>query len=103
MADLTQYIRRGESFSLSITTDDKTATTATLKVGTPGSDPIISQSGTLTDGAGTISVNANDTDIDTGTYKYQIDIISGSGTDIFPDPTKSSQGLPDFVVTESFD
>lgn len=103
MADLTQYIRKGESFSLSITTDDTTATSATLKVGTPGSAPLISQSGDLTDGAGTISVDASATDIDTGTYKYEIDITSDAGTDIFPDPTKNAQDLPDFIVTESFD
>lgn len=102
MADLTQYVRKGESFSLTITTDDTTATTATLKVGTPGSDPLISVEGALTDGSGTISVTSNDTDIDTGTYKYEIDITSDAGTDIFPDPTKGAQDLPNFVITESF-
>lgn len=105
MADQTQYVRHGEGFSLEITGADTNATTATLKVGTIGSAPsLTSEAATLADGKGTITVAAADNTLATGTYKYQVDIAYSSGSpDIFPDPTKSNQDLPDFIVAESFD
>lgn len=103
MADQTQYVRHGEGFSLEINGADTTATTATLKVGTIGSAPALTASGSLSDGSGVISVPAASNILPVGTYSYQIDVISGSSIDIFPDPTKSGQELPPFIVAESFD
>lgn len=102
MADLTIYARKGESFQIAVTTDDTTATSAVLKVGTVGSTPLFTETATLADGAGTISVTSSDTDQTVGAYSYQVNIVSPSGTDIFPDPTKNDQDLPSFVITEAF-
>ena len=102
MADYTIYTRKGESFDIEVSTDDTAATSAVLKMGTVGSDPLFTESATLTDGKGTISVTTSDTDQTAGTYKYQVNIVSDSGTDIFPDPTSRDQDLPDFVITEAF-
>jgi len=102
MANNTIYVRKGESFEITVTTDDTTATSAVLKVGTVGSDPLFTETATLTNGSGTISVTSSDTDQTVGTYSYQVNIVSDAGTDIFPDPTKNDQDLPDFVITEAF-
>lgn len=101
MADYTIYVRKGESFELAVATDDTTATTAELKVGTVGSNPLFTATANLVNGTGTIPVTSDNTSQTVGTYSYQVNITSDSGTDIFPDPTKSAQDLPNFVITEA--
>lgn len=99
-------VRYGESLTLAVSADDPTATTATLYVGNPGENPVITKSASLIAGAGSIELTPDDTSVPLGDYKYQINVA-------YPDPDKldkypeaddcSDDGLPDFIVHEALD
>lgn len=101
MASNAIYTRQNETLVLAVNTDDETATTATLKVGNVGASPIVTQAASFNNGTATITCSAATMNIATGSYKYQINVDSPSGTDMFPDPTSKAQDLPQLVITES--
>lgn len=99
-------VRYGESFDLSVQSDDLTSETVTLYIGREGEPPIITLPATFNaEGVAYISSNPDDTKIPLGTYKYQL-TVTLEGNRVHKYPTREyceDNGLPEFVVLEALD
>lgn len=106
-------VRYGESFDLSVQSDDESATTATLFVGKVGQSPLITIPAAFenviisnnTVRIAYIEGERDHTRIPLGTYKYQFNISYSNGRELkFPtDEECEENGLPEFIVLEALD
>lgn len=98
-------VRYGESFDLSIESDDDTATLATLFVGKVGQTPVITIPANFENGIAYIAGNPSDTRVPLGKYKYQVNVFFADGRELkYPtDEYCEENGLPEFSVLEALD
>lgn len=106
-------VRYGESFDLSVESDDDTATVATLFVGKVGQMPLITIPASFEfeedeknpRKIAYIVGTPADTRIPLGTYKYQLNVSFEDGRELkYPtDEYCEENGLPEFVVLEALD
>lgn len=99
-------VRYGESFHLSVETEEPTATTATLFVGRAGETPVITLPAQFNqDGIAYINGDPADTRKPLGTYYYQVNVAL-SGGDQYKYPTDEwceDNGFPKFIIKEALD
>ena len=106
-------VRYGESFDLSIESDDDTATVATLFVGKPGQLPLITipapfafeeDDNNARKIAYIVGLPTN-TRIPLGEYNYQVNVSFSDGRELkYPnDEYCEENGLPEFIVKEALD
>jgi hypothetical protein len=101
-------VRYGESFNITVEMpDDDEATIATLYVGKPGQNPVITIPAEFgAEGIAHITGLPEDTRIPIGEYQYQINVLFSDDT-VYKYPTEewcaSHDGLPSFIVLEALD
>lgn len=98
-------VRYGESFNLAISTDEVSATSASLIVGVQGVTPILTLTAILTAGVGQFSASPEVMELPVGTYNYQINVLHSDGKlEKYPLPEDCDDGaLPIFKVHDALD
>jgi len=101
-------IRYGEDLTLPLDSGDITDVSASIFIGKPGEQYILTKSISLTDGVGTFVFSNTDTQIPLDTYYYQINVIDDEGyIQKFPSPEDNCKDcdteFPRFIVCEALD
>ena len=101
-------IRYGESVTLPIDTGDITDVEASIYIGKPGQQYILSKTISLTDGVGVFIITEEETKLPLGIYYYQINTTDNTGyVQKFPEPEENcgdcQANFPEFIIYEALD